>query len=467
MADSETFQYFSYFDCNKEELYDLHSRAGALERLIPPWENTSVVSRKGGIEPGGEVVMRMHAGPIPFRWVAHHVEHTPGEMFRDIMHTGPFSSWSHSHLFFHHATGSCLEDRIVYSLPFHSFLPKKIRSMVEDTLYRTFHHRQKVLSYDLALHRRCSQKPLKVLVSGASGVLGRALSPLLTTGGHEVWTLVRREPRPEAQEIFWDPAAGQIEELPHFDCVIHLAGEYIGLGRWTSGKKREVIESRTKGTALLVEAMKKMEIPPKVFLSASAVGYYGDTKYKNIDENRNSGDDFISEVCRLWEEAALSAEGNGIRTVLMRIGISLSPQGGALQRLLKSSPLGFFKRFGTGEQYISWISLDDTISAIYHAMCCDQLEGPVNITAPEPLQNNEFMQILADVVGRPLTLPVPERILKAVYGQMAQEILLSGCRASCKKLEKSGFIFRHPTLREALIDMLGKFEGKNTGIKRG
>ncbi len=457
MTDSGLFSFRANFPCSRSELYSWHARPGALERLIPPWEKTSVIGKKGSINPGGEVIMRMHAGPLPFTWVAHHVESIPGRMFRDIQHKGPFSSWSHTHYFEDAADGSLLHDKIEYRLPLHPIIPTALKGHIHKTLQRTFQHRQKVLEADLRLHQQFEQKSLKVLISGASGVLGRALKPLLTTGNHEVWSLVRRAPNRADNELFWDPAKGEIEELPHFDAVIHLAGEYIGVGRWTDEKKKRVIESRTKGTSLLAEKMAAQTQPPEVFLSASAVGYYGDTNDKSIDENTPCGNDFISEVCRVWEEAAQPASSAGIRTVLMRIGISLSPGGGALNRLLSTAPLGCIRRFGSGEQYVSWISIDDTISAIYHAMRCTELSGPVNISAPHPVTNGAFMRILSDITGIPLLLPVPAVLLKGMYGQMASEILLSGSNASCRKLIDSGFTFRHESLAEALVDLLGRY----------
>ncbi len=465
MADIENFQFQSTFPCGVNELYNWHARNGALERLIPPWEKTTVVRRKGDLDPGGEVELRMHAGPIPFRWIAHHIENLPGQKFRDIQHKGPFSSWSHTHIFKADGEKSLLEDRIEYSLPFHFLLPSFIKRHVDTTLQRTFEHRRRVLTADLQLHMQCGKKPLKILISGASGVLGRALRPLLTTGGHEVWSLVRRKPEPDKNELYWNPQRGEIDDLPDFDAVVHLAGEYIGLGRWTDEKKKAIVESRTKGTSILARKIAAKSTPPQVFLSASAIGYYGDTGDTILTETSPGGDDFIAEVCRLWEEAAVPAKNAGIRTVLMRIGVSLSPQGGALQRLLSTSPLGLIRSFGLGNQYISWISTDDTISAIYHAMCCESLHGPVNICAPNPVSNAAFMRKLSEISGRPLLFSVPTMLLKAIYGQMARDILLSGCRASSRKLQDSGFVFRHSSLDEALTAMLGKFIPV-TGLER-
>jgi hypothetical protein len=455
---TDTFVFTSRFPCSAHDLYTWHSRAGALERLIPPWEKTSVVSRQGGIAPGGRVEMRMHLGPIPYRWIAHHVEDKPGLMFRDIQKQGPFSSWSHSHIFTDTAGGALLEDRIEFSLPLHHLLPGFLKCHVHQILQKVFRYRHATLREDILLHQSCSRTPLRILVTGASGVLGRALVPFLTTGGHQVWTLVRRRPDPEKQEIFWDPLAGTIDvsTLPELDAVIHLAGEYIGLNRWTAEKKQRVIDSRTLGTSLLAGTIAAMPVPPRVFLSASAVGFYGDNQNRSLDEETAAGEDFISEVCSLWEKAAAPAEAAGIRTVLMRIGVVLTPKGGALQQLLRTAPCGFFRRFGSGGQYVSWIGIDDTIGAMLHCMTSPGLRGPVNIAAPRPVTNTELMQTLSTVLHRPLLPPIPAQVLRTIYGQMASEILLSGCDVSAAKLAASGFCFRHTTLEGLLRRQLSR-----------
>ncbi len=452
------FKYQSEYPCSSVELYNWHSRPGALERLLPPWENISILSRQGGIEAGGRVELKMHAGPIPYRFRARHIENMPGEMFRDIQEKGPFASWSHSHYFENSDKGAVLNDQIEYSLPGHRFLPRFIKNNVIKKLQTLFRHRENQLREDIELHNRCSATPLRILISGSSGVIGRDLLPLLTTGGHQVFTLVRRHPDVSKGEIYWDPAKGILNknDLPEIDGVIHLAGEYIGLSRWKEDKKRRVIDSRIKGTKLLAATLAAQDKVPKVFLCASAVGYYGDGQDKVIDESSPSGDDFISEVCRLWEKGTEPARDAGIRTVFMRLGVGLTPRGGALQRILATSPLGFIRRFGTGRQYISWISRDDMVSAMLHALSCPLLAGPVNIAAPQPVTNAEFMQTLARITGRPLLFPMPGWLLKMIYGQMASEILLSGCRVSSQKLQDSGFKFRHPSLEIALRSLLGK-----------
>jgi len=450
----------SLFPCSARELHAWHSRPGALERLIPPWEPTRVVSRAGGIDPGDRVVMAMQAGPFPYRWQARHVDNIPGTMFRDIQERGPFARWTHTHRFTDTPDGALLEDQIDYALPGQALLPGCATELVDRTLDRIFRYRHATLRDDLMLHQRCSTKPLRVLISGASGVLGSALIPLLTTGGHEVWTLVRRPPDRRRREIHWDPEQGQLNLAgrPAFDGVIHLAGDNIGEGRWTAAKKQRVIDSRVLGTGLIARAIAELPVRPWVFLSASAVGFYGNCLDCCMREEDRVGSDFISDVCARWEDAARPAEAAGIRTVFLRIGVVLSPRGGARQRLLPTAPIGFARRFGSGDQYLSWIGINDMAGAVLHALTDDTLAGPVNIAAPTPVTNSQLMGTLARVLRRPLLPPVPAGLLKTLYGQMASEVLLGGCRVATDKLCHSGYTFRHADLEPALRHLLGRFD---------
>ncbi len=455
----QSYTLVSPFPCTARELYEWHRRPGALERLIPPWENTTVIERRGGIDPGGRVVLRLHAGPVPLHWHARHIVNQPGVLFRDVLERGPFAKWSHTHRFLDTPQGAQLEDHIEYALPGQAMLPAWVKAKVHHALDRVFRYRHATLRDDLQLHQRASSQPLRILISGASGVLGSALKPLLTTGGHEVWTLVRRQPNRSQQEIYWNPEydALNLNGLPPFDGVIHLAGDNIGEGRWTDGKKRRVVDSRVQGTSLLARTLAALPVRPKVLLSASAVGFYGNCLDCCMREEDSAGTDFISDVCSLWEHSARPAEQAGIRTVFMRIGVVLSPQGGALSRLLATSALGFSSRFGSGDQFISWIGINDMAGAILHALTCESLEGPVNIAAPEPVTNARLMHTLAEVMRRPLLPPVPATLLKTLYGQMASEVLLGGCRVTNDKLQNSGYRFRHADLKTALQHLLGKF----------
>ena len=459
---SSSFLYKSHYPCSAEDLYSYHSRPGALERLLPPWEKNRIISKQGNISPGSQVKLKMYAGPFPFYFHARHIEDKPGEMFRDIQEKGPFSSWSHSHFFHNTEQGSLLEDKIEYALPGHRFLPNFVINHIERKLTRIFQQRQRTLSADIALHQHCSHTPLRILITGASGVLGKSLVPLLTTGGHKVWTLVRRHPEPDKNEIFWDPETGILNQsdLPELDGVIHLAGEYIGLKRWTTASKQRVLESRIKGTNLLARTLASLKNQPKVLLSASAVGYYGNCGDMLMEETAPPGKDFISTVCEQWEKAATPAGDAGIRTVFLRMGVSMTPKGGALHKMLSNAPFGFMRRFGSGRQCISWISDDDLISAMLHALTTPSLQGPVNIASSNPVTNEELMSTMAQVTGRPLLFPIPGRLFEAVYGQMAREIILSGCRVSNKKLLDTGFKFRHPDLNKSLRNMLGADAGE-------
>ena len=458
MADNR-FVATSLFPCTARELYDWHRRPGALERLIPPWEKTWVRSRTGGIDPGGQVVMQMYAGPLPYTWQARHIENSVGVMFQDIQERGPFARWTHTHRFTDTPEGALLEDQIDYALPAQSCLPNFSTTLVNSTLERVFRYRHATLNDDICLHQRCSRTPLRLLISGGSGVLGSALRPLLTTGGHEVWTLVRRQPDRSKKEIYWNPEQGELNlaGLPAFDGVIHLAGDNIGEGRWTPDKKKRVIDSRVLGTGLIARTLASLPVRPKVLLSASAVGFYGNCLDCCMREEDSAGPDFISDVCSLWEHSALPAQDAGIRTVFMRIGVVLSPRGGALNRLMATSALGFSSRFGSGEQYISWIGINDMVAAILHALTCDSLVGPVNIAAPQPVTNSQLMRTLALVMHRPLLPPIPAPLLKTLYGQMASEVLLGGCRVATDKLQHSGYTFRHADLEQTLRHLLGKF----------
>jgi uncharacterized protein (TIGR01777 family) len=385
-------------------------------------------------------------------------------MFQDIQEQGPFKQWQHTHTFIQEGDGCRLEDTIEYQLPLDRYLPSFAYNKIERMLQQMFTYRHQTLLHDIKLHKRYSTRPLTLLISGASGVLGSSLRPFLTTGGHEVWSLVRRIPDKQKNEIFWDPARGILdnESLPPLDGVIHLAGDNIGQGRWSDAKKKQVIDSRVQGTELLARTIAGLERKPKVFLSASAVGFYGDCQDCCMSEEDTSGLDFISDVCSLWERSALSAEKAGIRTVFMRIGVVLTPQGGALKQLLSTAPIGFAKSFGTGDQFISWISIDDMIAAILHTLSEETLRGPLNIAAPTPVTNSELLQTMAKVMKRPLFPSIPEVVLKAFFGQMATEVLLSGCRVSTDKLQRSGFSFRHQTLEQALRALLGRISQSPT-----
>jgi uncharacterized protein len=296
---------------------------------------------------------------------------------------------------------------------------------------------------------------MDVLISGATGLIGSALIPELGAKGHTVRRLTRT-PRSEG-DIRWEFDAGTIEgDLSGTEAVVHLAGESIAEGRWTEEKKRRILESRQKGTRLLAEMIAALSEPPSVMVSVSAIGYYGDRGNELLTEESESGDLFLSEVCRKWEAAAGPAREAGIRVVHPRFGIVLSTEGGALGATLPIFKLGGGGKIGSGRQYWSWVSFDDVIGAILHSIENDALSGPVNVVAPDPPTNAEYTKVLGHVLGRPTFFVVPAPAARVALGGMADELLLASARVEPVRLQETGYSFRHPDLEETLRYLLGR-----------
>ncbi len=455
------FKKKSIINVPAKSLFAWHARPGALERLSPPWDPVTVISGSGGIRPGTEVLMVLHAGPFPFKWHAKHTLYEEGKLFKDIQIKGPFRSWEHTHKFVDTGSGSCeYIDEIEYTLPFHPAGTRIGTPAIEKKLERIFEYRHKTVAADIHDHINYGLGSKTILISGASGLIGKKLTAFLSTGGHRVIRLVRRKAR-RKDEVQWNPYAGFInikalESIGKIDVAIHLSGENIGKGRWTGAKKKRIIESRVKSTGFLAQLFSRLPSRPELFLNASAIGYYGDRKNEITDETSGPGTDFISHVCVKWEKAASPAETSGIRTVFMRIGVVLTPEGGALKRLLPVFRAGLGGKIGSGKQFVSWIAIDDVLGAVLHIMADDSISGPVNLCAPEPVRFETLAGTIGRVLKRPVVITIPEWAVLSAFGQMAKETILSSTRVVPEKLMRTGYSFRFPVIEQAIRHVLGK-----------
>ena len=299
---------------------------------------------------------------------------------------------------------------------------------------------------------------MRVLVSGPTGLVGAALIDSLTGAGDEVLGLTRSGPRPGAAAVRWDPAAGRLDAaaLEGLDAVVHLAGENVTHGRWTAARKERIRLSRVEGTRLLSEALAACERKPATLVCASAIGYYGDRGDEVCVEETAPADDFLARVAVDWERATAAAEAAGIRVVNLRIGVVLSPGGGMLARVGPLFRLGLGGRVGNGRQYFSWITLEDLVGVIEETLRSSRLAGPVNAVAPGPVTNLEFTRTMARLLRRPALLPLPAPVIKLVWAEMGEALLLASTRVEPARLTAAGYAFRHPDIDTALRELLGK-----------
>lgn len=296
---------------------------------------------------------------------------------------------------------------------------------------------------------------MKILITGASGLIGSTLRSSLEERGHKLLLASRKEPT-KPNQIKWtiDHGFAEPERLEGVDAVVHLAGESISALRWSEEKKRAIRDSRVFGTRSVVEAMAKMERKPKVFIAGSATGIYGDRGDEEMTETSRPGDTFLSEVCKEWEAESLKAEELGIRTVLLRTGIVLAKDGGALATMLTPFKLGVGGVVGSGRQYMSWVSLDDEVGAIVFALEHEEIHGPLNVVAPNPVTNQEFTKTLGDVLYRPTILPLPTFAVDLIFGEMGDALLLDSTRVVPKRLIDAGYEFKYTNLKPALENAL-------------
>ncbi len=445
-----------------ETLFSWHAGDGAISRLTPPWAPIQMKTRSGpGIKKGVKVVFRLKLFGIPMTWEAEHVEYKENRLFRDHQVRGPFKKWEHTHIFrskhgLQDSKNSLMEDVVEFELPF-SFLSRPFYGLVKKELKRVFNYRHRILKYDLE-HYFGKIRKKKILISGASGTIGSALVPFLRTLGHEVICLVRKNKPLSKDELFWDPSRGilDLESRSPFDVLINLNGVDISRGRWSDKQKKRIIDSRVVSTELLVKKMQSLTAKPGLFISSSAIGFYGEGGDTVLTEESCPGTSFISSVCRLWEKASEGALKVGIRTVQARTGIVLTPAGGALARMVMPFRAGLGVKLSHARQYMSWITIDDLLSAFLFIIDNDNITGPVNLTCPNAVTNRVFSETLAAVFSKKVCFTMPGAAALLLWGEMAKETLLASARVKPCKLLDSGFSFQHGDLFQALGDVLGR-----------
>ena len=434
---------------------------GAFERLTPPWERLSIVEEPIEIADGTRAILKMKMGPLWIKWVAEHRECNPGVRFSDVQIEGPFSQWKHVHSFLPTGDGkSELIDEVDYRLPLGMLGRAFGGALTKQKIERMFRYRHALTKLELErlpTEPKGDGKPMSVLITGATGMVGSALSAFLRMRGNSVCRVTRDPSHPT--DVRWDIKNGELD-LPRdaqIDAVVHLAGENIAGGRWSSDRKRRILESRQQGTRVLCEKMAKLDKPPGVLVSASGANFYRVGADEAQDESSPRGPGFLSDVCEVWENELAIAEAAGIRTVRTRLGIVLSPAGGALSKMLLPFKLGLGGRLGDGEQRMPWVALDDVIDVMHRALRDDRYEGTVNLVAPEVITNGEFTRAFARTLRRPAVLPVPSVALRLALGKMmADETLLADLAVAPAKLQMLNYPFRFPNVADALDYMFGR-----------
>ena len=462
-----TFTLRSSMPVSAEELYAWHARPLAFQRLQPPWESARIVRQEGAFGTDGfRLTMRAKTiGPLKATWIAEAHDFQLGRGFQDRALKGPFAVWSHVHRMIpDEPDTSFLEDHVEYRVPLG--VPGRLfgGGMVQRRLAAIFAYRHALTASDLSRHKLFRDRPrLTVLVTGSRGLVGSELVPFLTTGGHRVVRLLTGNATPSYDDgtkwLAWKPAAPlPSETLERVDAVVHLAGDNVADERWTDAKKRRILESRTIPTRYVAEAIAAAPADrrPKVFVCASAVGYYGSRGDEELTEESPTGTGFFSEVVRAWEDACAPARDAGVRTVNLRIGVVLTPRGGALGKQLFAFKMGAGAVLGSGQQWQPWITVGDVVGALHHAIMADELRGPVNVVGPNPVRNREFTKTLGRVLRRPAFFWLPQTALRVMFGEVADEALVASINAKPAKLLASGFAFDHPDLEAALRFLLGR-----------
>ena len=459
-----TLSFKERFPVSSHVLFNWHEMPGAFLRLNPPFEPVELISHTGGIKDGAQVKIKIPIlGPIGIFWSLTHTGYVAGEKFEDHQVKGPFKSWQHRHLFKAISeTESELHDEIQFSLPFSILSEPLFGWLFKRKLTKLFHFRHQQTKCDLTVIERYKNSfplPQRYLISGASGFVGKSLVSFLLTAGHSVSILSRKDTTlfpSEVIQIPWDPYQQELDSnaIEGFDHIIHLSGENVA-SRWSEKIKKRIIDSRVVTTLLLAETVKQLTKKPDSFISASGVGFYGTHTNSVVDENSPQGDGFLAEVVRLWENALSPLKDSSVRTYCARFGIILSPDGGALKKLIIPFMLGIGGPIGMGRRMMSCISKSDVVYGLYHLTASKTSRGPINFCVPTAVSNLVFSQTLARILKRPCVAFVPPFILKIIFGKMADETILTSQNVSPKSLKESGFSFSFPSIESILRFVTG------------
>lgn len=444
---TKQFTYQSDLPVPAKEAFAWHLRKGALERLLPPWRSVDLSFPPGSpVEEGSQVGLDIGVGPFRVHWLLEHSNYIENQEFTDIQLKGPFKSYSHCHRFLPSGSTSCtLRDEIAFETS--CFADRIIAELT-----RYFSWRHAILKEDLECLCRYSKTPMRLLLSGATGFIGSGLLHFLRLSGIEVVRLVRKVEAHASDAICWDPERGNFQkrDFEGFDAVIHLTGANVGEKRWSPARKEKLFVSRCRDTWVLSQVLSHLDNPPKTVICASAIGFYGDRGEEELTEESAQGTGFLADLCGKWEQSLQSIGGRGARVVHARFGQVLGARGGVLKKMLPAYQMGLGGKMGSGKQWMSWVGIDDLYGALYHILKTEALHGPVNIVAPKPLRQADFAALLAHKLHRPMLGTLPTVLLKGVFGEMAEELLLSSAKAKPAKLLDSGYKFRYQNLLSAL-----------------
>ena len=442
----------SHLRVDARSVYRWHLSPGAFLSLMPPWESLRLVGPDTGIWPG--CVRQLRVTPLGIPWWALHDQFEEGRHFRDLQQRGPCKRWAHRHRFEPDGEGACwLNDEVDFELPL-APLSSLVLPLLRAQFQAMFLYRHRVTADFLRIP--WSGAPLRLAVTGSSGLIGRQLVPFLTTAGHRVLRLVRR-PAQGPDEVYWNPSEDRVSpELEGLDGLIHLAGKGVLDGNFGRAHRNEIWSSRVDATEHLVAGLARLQQPPRVFLSASGIGYYGNRADSVCEEDSSRGDGFLADVCEAWERASLPLEKRGTRRVVVRLGAVLNLRGGALPLLYYSALCGPTWRIGDGQQPFSWVAMEDVLGMIGEALIDPRWSGCFNGVAPQPTTLGEWARAVGDSLGGRPQFSLPEKFVKFVLGQRA-ELFFGSCRARPSRALALNYSFRSPDLMGCLSHGLGRY----------